>query len=49
VNATNPNLPLLESVVAALGPLCPRFVFVRRLYHRIACDRRSQPICAGYS
>ncbi len=24
----NPNLPLLESVVAALGPLCPRFVFV---------------------
>jgi len=28
VNAANPNLPLLESVVAALGPLCPRFVFV---------------------
>lgn len=26
--AANPNLPLLESVVAALGPLCPRFVFV---------------------
>ena len=24
----NPNLPLLESVVSALGPLCPRFVFV---------------------
>lgn len=24
----NPNLPLLESVVTALGPLCPRFVFV---------------------
>lgn len=24
----NPNLPLLESVVAALGPLCTRFVFV---------------------
>lgn len=28
MNAANPNLPLLESVVAALGPLCPRFVFV---------------------
>ena len=24
----SPNLPLLESVVAVLGPLCPRFVFV---------------------
>lgn len=28
MSAANPNLPLLESVVAALGPLCPRFVFV---------------------
>lgn len=28
MNAANPNLPLLESVVAALGPLCSRFVFV---------------------
>lgn len=28
MNVANPNLPLLESVVAALGPLCPRFVFV---------------------
>ena len=28
MRTANPNLPLLESVVAALGPLCPRFVFV---------------------
>lgn len=28
MNVANPNLPLLESVVAALGSLCPRFVFV---------------------
>ncbi len=28
MRTANPNLPLLESVVTALGPLCPRFVFV---------------------
>jgi hypothetical protein len=28
MSVANPNLPLLESVVAALGTLCPRFVFV---------------------
>ena len=28
MRTANPNLPLLESVVAALGPLCTRFVFV---------------------
>lgn len=28
MSTSNPNLPLLESVVAALGPLCSRFVFV---------------------
>jgi hypothetical protein len=28
MSVANPNLPLLESVAAALGPLCPRFVFV---------------------
>jgi predicted nucleotidyltransferase len=28
VNAADPNLPLLESVVAAFGPLSDRFVFV---------------------
>ena len=28
MRAANPNLPLLEPVLAALGPLCPRFVFV---------------------
>lgn len=28
MRAANPNLPLLESVVATLGPLCTRFVFV---------------------
>jgi hypothetical protein len=28
VNILDPNLPLLESMVAALGPLCDRFVFV---------------------
>jgi hypothetical protein len=27
MSVANPNLPLLESVVAALGPLSPRFVF----------------------
>jgi hypothetical protein len=28
VNPADPNLPLLESVAQALGPLCDRFVFV---------------------
>lgn len=28
MSAADPNLPLLESVVKALGPLCERFVFV---------------------
>lgn len=28
MNTTDPNLPLLESVVKALGPLCQQFVFV---------------------
>ena len=28
MRTANPNLPLLESVVTALRPLCPRFVFV---------------------
>lgn len=28
MNAADLNLPLLESMVAALGPLCDRFVFV---------------------
>ena len=28
MNAANPNLSLFESVVATLGPLCARFVFV---------------------
>lgn len=28
MNSTDPNLPLLESVAAALGPLRQRFVFV---------------------
>ena len=28
MNSANPNLPMLESVVAALGPLYQRFVFV---------------------
>lgn len=28
MSVANPNLPLLESVVAALGSLCPRFVFI---------------------
>lgn len=28
MSVANPNLPMLESVVAALGPLCPRFVFI---------------------
>jgi hypothetical protein len=28
VNLTDPNLPLLESVAHALGPLCDRFVFI---------------------
>ena len=28
MNPTDPNLPLLESVAHALGPLCDRFVFV---------------------
>ncbi len=28
MNTADPNLPLLESTVAALGPLCDRFVFV---------------------
>ena len=28
MNLTDPNLPLLESVAHALGPLCDRFVFV---------------------
>jgi hypothetical protein len=28
MNTADPNLPLLESVVRALGPLCEQFVFV---------------------
>jgi hypothetical protein len=28
MSVANPNLALLESVVAALGSLCPRFVFI---------------------
>jgi predicted nucleotidyltransferase len=28
MNTTDPNLPLLESVVKSLGPLCEQFVFV---------------------
>ena len=28
MNLTDPNLPLLESVAQALGPLCDRFVFI---------------------
>lgn len=28
MSVANPNLPMLESVVATLGPLCRRFVFV---------------------
>jgi hypothetical protein len=28
MRTSNPSLPLLELVVATLGPLCPRFVFV---------------------
>ena len=28
MNTTDPNLPLLESVVKSLGPLCEQLVFV---------------------
>jgi hypothetical protein len=28
MNAADPNIPLLDSVAHALGPLCQRFVFV---------------------
>jgi hypothetical protein len=47
VNPADPNLPLLESVAHALGPLCDRFVFVGGCATGLlVTDRAASPVRA---
>jgi hypothetical protein len=47
MNPADPNLPLLESVAHALGPLCDRFVFVGGCATGLlVTDRAASPVRA---